>query len=44
MPELSCEFRGLFASINIQFLGRNVTDTESFATLSEGEINCSRSM
>lgn len=37
MPELSREFRGLTASINVRFLGRNVTDTESFAALSEGE-------
>lgn len=38
MPELSCEFRRLIASINVQFGGGgNVTDTESFAGLSEGK-------
>lgn len=37
IPRLSCESRGMFALINVQFWGRNVMDTESLAALSEVE-------
>lgn len=37
IPELSCEFRGMLASISVQFWGRNVTDTESSGALGEVE-------
>lgn len=37
IPKLSCEFRGMLASINIQFGGRNAMDIESSAALEEVE-------
>lgn len=35
--QLSCELRGMLASINIQFWWKDVVDTETSAALSEVE-------
>lgn len=37
IPRLSCESRGIFALINVQFSCRNVMDAESLAAPSEVE-------
>lgn len=44
IPELSCEFRRMLDSINVQFWGRNAKDSESFWSpqWSGGELYCSR--